>query len=169
MDSHFDIDDKVAFLSELFPNESLELIFNSLLEADGDTEMTISLILADEDNPKNDELSVFDHLVNTFPDVEIEAIEAFLLIHADDLSSEATDLNSITRAFMKQLQKTKKARDRDLKMKLSDFNSLLRSSNESNWIRTNYNKKVGAGKESRAFEFTCKFLKWSVTYFLLAF
>ncbi len=141
-----DIDDKVALLSELFPDARLEFILNALLNCDGDLEMAMSTILK---NDSDLQISPFDHLITTFPDVEVESIEAFLLINSHD------DLDSLTRDFMKHFQQTpKKPRDRNLKMNLSDFNSLLRTSKD----------KIPTFRK-RYFNFTCKLPYFTIINF----
>ena len=95
-----DPDDKAAFLLELFPEESLEFIYSTLLSNNCDLDESIKVILGNDYELDQDFLveseSPFDHLINTFPDVEIEAIEAFLLTQ-----DESVDLETILKEFMK--------------------------------------------------------------------
>lgn len=140
------IDENVALLSELFPEKDLELILDSFLQQDGNIEDTVKLLLNYPDHPIT---NPFDHLVKTFPDVEIEAIEAFLLTR--ESSQSADDLELITKEFMKQTTGgASKPRDRPLKMKLSDFGALLKTSNDETLRNYSY-RKSGNG-----FNFTCK-------------
>lgn len=162
-----DIDDKVAFLSELFPNQSLEFILNSLLKSDGDFDVAMNLILQDSDDAEsmqyNSSPTAFDHLVNTFPSVEIESIEAFLLIN--DHLSDQKDLDLITREFMKhQSTLPKSPRDRNLTMKLSDFNSLLRTSNDLKKI-PNQQTYLSSSSICYSHSFTCKTLDHEKTVY----
>lgn len=135
------IDDKIALLSELFPDLDLEIILDSFLQQDGEIDETIKLLLGHQDPFTNP----FDHLVKTFPDVEIETIEAYLLTR----ESQSDDLELITKEFMKQTTLVLKPRDRPLKMKLADFGAILKTSNDG-FVETgnNYRKKE--------FTFTCK-------------
>ena len=147
---NFDTD--IALLSELFPDRDLESIINLFLWADCNIDETIKLLL----NGAVDsiDLSPFDHLIKTFPDVEIESIEAFLLTQ-----EETSDLEAIEKEFMKQTggriltnqnySSQVKSRDRPLKMKLSDFNALLKTSKDA----VQKNRPV---KYSRSTTFTCK-------------
>lgn len=133
-----DIDGKIALLSDLFPDQDSEIILDSFLKASGDFDETVVKLLLNE----NIIMSPFDHLIRAFPDVEIESIEAFLLTQ-----DETNDLERITTDFMKQSsysssssnnsnytnfskKKTSKSHDRPLKMKLSDFGALLKTSND---------------------------------------
>lgn len=124
-----DPDEQVAFLSELFPDLAIELIFNSLLQNNCDIDEAIKSLLDPVDHVDQ---NPFDYLISTFPDVEIEAIEAFLLTH----EGEDEDFDGIEDDFMKQFALStgspRKARDRDgdLKMKLSDFSALLKTSRD---------------------------------------
>lgn len=139
------IDENVALLSELFPDKDLELILDSFLQQDGNIDDTVKLLLNYQDHPIT---NPFDHLVRTFPDVEIEAIEAFLLTRESQL---ADDLELITKEFMKQTTGgASKPRDRPLKMKLFDFGALLKTSNDETLRNYSY-RKSGNG-----FTFTCK-------------
>lgn len=154
-----DPDDKAAFLFELFPEESLELIYSTLLNNNCDLDETIKVILEnnyqfDQDFPVESE-SPFDHLINTFPDVEIEAIEAFLLTQ-----DESADLETIVKGFMKQtnfpVSPGGKSRDRNLKMKLSDFNAILKTSKEEIFDKRRTINDFGAKESGRElFIFTC--------------
>ena len=125
------IDENIAFLSELFPDQDLEFILDSFLRQNCNFDQTIKFLLSDH-QIESKPLCPFDHLVKTFPDVEIEAIEAFLLTQ-----DESKDLEILEKEFMKQMTVTSsltrsKPRDRPLKMKLSDFNSLLKTSKDAN-------------------------------------
>lgn len=153
-----DPDEKAAFLFELFPEEPLEFIYNTLLNNNCDLDESIKVILEKDyqfDQDSQDE-SVFDRLVNTFPDVEIEAIEAFLLTQ-----DESDDLETIVKEFVKQSRSSlptspggKSARDRNLKMKLSDFNAVLKTSNEE--ILDKRWKLIEHDRKSETFIFSCK-------------
>lgn len=145
-----DPDDKAAFLLELFPEESLESIFNTLLNYNCDLDQSIKAILEKDQDIASESISAFDHLVNTFPDVEIEAIEAFLLTQ-----DESTDLETIVKDFMKQSSfpiSPGSALDRNLKMKLSDFNAILKTSNEEILDKR---RKFIDNRDREIFTFTC--------------
>lgn len=158
-----DPDDKAAFLLELFPAESLEFIYKTLLSNNCDIEESIKVILANDDQFDQDFLveseSPFDHLINTFPYVEIEAIEAFLLTQ-----DESVDLEIIVKEFMKQssfpISPGGKSRDRNLKMKLSDFNALLKTSKEEIFDQKTKIVDYESSKkgESELFIFTCNLI-----------
>lgn len=127
-----DPDEKVAFLLELFPDFDIEFIFDTLLKNNCDLDETIKSLL---DSPDDfiEKQTPFDYLIKTFPDVEIEAIEAFLLTQD---GADENDLSKLESDFMKQfsgsvgLQHKPRDRDRDLKMKLSDFSALLKTSRD---------------------------------------
>lgn len=152
-----DPDEKAAFLFELFPEEPLEFIYNTLLNNNCDLDESIKVILEKDyqfDQDSQDE-SVFDHLVNTFPDVEIEAIEAFLLTQ-----DESDDIETVVKEFIKQSSLPtspggKPGRDRNLKMKLSDFKAVLKTSNEEISDKRWW-KLVEHDRKNKTFVFTCK-------------
>lgn len=154
-----DPDDKVAFLLELFPNENIELIYAVLLNNNCDVDESIKAILDKDyqsDHKSDYEYgSTFDHLVNTFPEVEIEAIEAFLLTQ-----DESSDLKTIVNEFMKQFHTDGRspvsARDRNLKMKLSDFNAILKTSSEELFDKRRLLIDSESKYNSKEFLFTCK-------------
>lgn len=146
-----DPDDKAAFLFELFPDEPIEYIYNILLDHNCDLDSTIKSVLdKDSDQEGTAPVSVFDRLTLTFPEVEIEAIEAFLLTQ-----DESNNLDSIIKEFMKQINAPlsptcKSPRDRNLKMKLSDFNAILKTSDEEILQR-----RLNFYSRNELFEFTC--------------
>ena len=132
----------------------MESIINLFLWADCNIDETIKLLL--NGAVGSIDFSPFDHLIKTFPDVEIESIEAFLLTQ-----DEISHLDAIEKEFMKQTGLTNqnnvseknashvKSRDRPLKMNLSDFNALLKTSKDA----LQKNRPV---QFSRSTTFTCK-------------
>lgn len=167
-----DPDEKAAFLFELFPEESLASIYSTLLNNNCDIDESIKSIL-DKDNPLSEpdqdskDESVFDQLINGFPDVEIEAIEAFL-----STQDESADLETILKEFTKQTSAPvspsfKSTRDRNLKMKLSDFTAVLKTSSEENFENRLKTNSRGRGSDNEAFIFTC--INLAFKHFIIVF
>ena len=150
MNNDTDFDANIALLSELFPDLPPEIILNSFLQQNCNIDDAIHLLLHSQIDPVIS--SAFDHLLKTFPDVEIEAIEAFLLTQETQ-----SDYETITKEFMKQMNSNiriaNSPRDRPLKMNLADFGALFKSSNEKasfNYTRSN------SRSQRNDFSFICK-------------
>lgn len=132
-----DTDAKIAYLLELFPETDPTDLLNYLISNEYDVDLTIKLIL-DQDLSKPQNLSypsAFDYLVVTFPDVDIEAIEAFLLArNIENLNEESASFDELAKEFMKQTDnsfpRSTSKRQNNLKMTLSDFSALLKTSQD---------------------------------------
>lgn len=179
-----DSDEKVAFLIDLFPDEEIEFIFNEFLINSGDIDETVNKILSHRSSNENEDYynlddeigsykktntNQFDYLVETFPEIEIEAIEAFLLTRDRDSDSGEfkDDFEELKNEFIqlkRDTQTNTKKRDNNMKMNLSDFKKLFRNSSSCDLEIIN-NSKDRAHDRSYSFQstfdnvtffFTCK-------------
>ena len=99
-----------------------------------------------------------DHLVATFPNLEIEAIEAFLIAN----ESIANDFDELERTLMMSLNGTKPTKESKtaLKMDLSEFLKVV-----GDGKRPDAAIKTGRSFNSN-FSFTCK-IRFIIQYFYL--
>lgn len=105
--------DKLCLLVDMFPDTDFDILVSLLQEYNGNLDSVTDSIVGTGQSPRN----AFDHLVATFPEVEVEAIEAFLVAN-EPIPQDFTQLESI---FMVALSTTGKIKERSLKMNLSDF------------------------------------------------
>lgn len=141
---HMDTDRDLAILIELFPDVPIEEILNEFLICNGNLDLAISKLLGEasqgnhlndqehheELEPDNVNTHLFHHLKDSFPDVEVEAINVFLATITESLEEE--EQKFIVGEFMRQCSgtQTPKSSKSNLKMKLSDFEALLKTSSE---------------------------------------
>ena len=180
-----DSDEKVAFLIDLFPDEGIEFILNEFLINSGDIEQTINKILSNRSNNDNEDYynldddiksynktntNQFDYLVEKFPEIEIEAIEAFLLARDENSGELNDDFEGLKNEFIQSKMVTqtnaKKCRKKDnnMKINLADFKKLLTNSNSRDFEIINNSKNcahdlsdsIQSTFDNGNFFFTCK-------------
>lgn len=172
------MDEKLSVLIDLFPSDDFEDLLMQLEASDCDLENTINFIISQKNTPTDP----FNHLIKTFPDIEVEAIEAFLLTTSYDSEFEDMDHQDheeITQMFMKQqshkhdysremipFSPVRRQKEKDLKLSLSEFQTVFSDKNKHKHINNNnvcwsktsssHQSSVFQNDNSLNFKFTCK-------------
>lgn len=136
---------KLCLLIDMFPDMDFEEILNIFQESDRDLDLVTSIIIQNQ-TPRN----AFDHLVATFPNLEPEAIEAFLVAN-EPVPQEIAELESL---LMVSLNKSVKPKERPLKMNLTEFVKVF-GDNRTAWPSSNL-KGPTCPISSPYFTFSCK-------------
>ncbi len=141
--------DKLCLLIDMFPDQNFDSLVSFFQEHGGDLEAVTNAIIGTQ-YPRNG----FDHLVATFPNLKVEAIEAFLVAN-EPVPEDFTELESL---LMVSLNKAVKAKENSLKMNLSEFIKVIDNDNvndrSNSWTTTS--KKRNTYTRENQFSFSCK-------------
>jgi hypothetical protein len=138
--------DKLCLLIDMFPDKDFEFITSIFQEHDGDLGAVTNAIIGSQ-SPCNG----FDHLVSTFPNLEVEAIEAFLIAN-EPLPQDFSELESLF--MISLLNKPAKPKEKSLKMNLSDFIKVV---NDDRSAGCSVSGKCSSYCTTDNFLFSCKF------------
>ena len=136
--------DKLCLLIDMFPEKDFDYLVDIFQENGGNLEAVTNAIIGSQ-SPRNG----FDHLVATFPNLEVEAIEAFLIAN-EPVPEDFAELESL---LMVSLNKTAKAKEISLKMNLSDFIKVVNDDRSAPW---NVAGRRPSYSNTDVFSFSCK-------------